>query len=68
MTKYRVMGIDECGSEFFVADNLAVTVAYKMADEARERFEEARSIFVEEMIDYRAEAMARYDNDEMDLY
>ena len=68
MAKYRVMGVDECGSEFFVADNLSESAAYAKAEEARERFEEARSIFVEMMIDYRAEAMARYDNDEYDLY
>jgi len=68
MAKYRVMGIDECGSEFFVAHNLSESAAYAKAEEARERFEEARSIFVEMMIDYRAEAMARYDNDEYDLY
>ena len=68
MTKYRVMGIDECGSEFFVADNLTESAAYAKAEEARERFEEARSIFVEKMIDYHAEAMDRWMNDEMDLY
>lgn len=68
MTKYRVMGTDECGSEFFIADNLTETAAYKKAGEAREIFEEARSIFVEEMVDYRAEAMARWMNDEEDLW
>ena len=62
------MGIDECGSEFFVADNLTESAAYAKAEEARERFEEARRIFVEEMIDYRALYHERWMNDEIDLY
>jgi hypothetical protein len=68
MTKYRVMGIDECGSEFFVADNLTRTAANDAASEALEEFVEARRIFVEPMIDYHAEAMARYARGEEDLY
>ena len=68
MTKFRVMGTDECGSEFFIAHNLTENAAYKKAGEARETFEEARSIFVEEMIDYAAEAHDRWMNDEVDLY
>ena len=68
MTKFRVMGTDECGSEFFIAHNLTENAAYKKAGEARETFEEARSIFVEEMIDYDAKYHERWMNDEMDLY
>jgi hypothetical protein len=68
MTKYRVMGIAEEGSEFFVADNLTEAAAFSKAAEARETFEEARSIFVEEMIDYRALYNERLMNDELDLY
>ena len=68
MTKFRVMGTDECGSEFFIAHNLTENAAYKKAGEARETFEEARSIFVEEMIDYTAEYNRRMFEDEMDLY
>ena len=68
MTKYRVMGIDECGSEFFIADKLTKVEVAKKFIEATERFEEARSIFVEEMIDYTALYNERYYNDELDLY
>jgi hypothetical protein len=68
MTKYRVMGTDECGSEFFIAHNLTEDAAYTRAGEARETFEEARSIFVEPMIDYAAEARDRYNRGEEDLW
>ena len=68
MTKYRVMGIDECGSEFLVGTGLTEAEALTAADKGRERFEEARLIFIEAMVDYTSVYHKRWMNDEMDLY
>jgi len=68
MTKYRVMGIDECGSEAFIAHNLTEGRAIEVADDARERLVEYRSIFIEPMADYHKVWKNRWMNDEIDLY
>lgn len=65
---YRVMGIDECGSEFFVGSGLTEDEAVKAADKARAKFEEARLIFIEAEVDYHRLYRERLYNDEIDLY
>ncbi len=66
--KYQVLGVDECGQEFFIANNLSREAADKKADEAHENYPEARSIFVEMMVDYYAEWQQRWEDGTQDMY
>jgi hypothetical protein len=70
---YIIMGKDECGSEFRPAfKNFASEdQAYEHLGEAREQYQEARSLWVEELHDkayYQSQQQSSYDRDDYDLY
>lgn len=69
---YIVMGIDECGSEFRPSEYKWSTTdkAGEELLQLKELYEECR-FHVEQLRDkgyYQRQAMARFDNDEQDLY
>jgi hypothetical protein len=69
MTKLRVMGIDECGTEFCIATDIThADRAERIVDECLENHVEWRSVWVEHVRDYYAEHAARYARGEEDLW
>lgn len=66
--QYRVMYIQEEGSEACYADGLTEEKAYEAANELRESYPEARSIFIERQRDYNAEYLALQDDGYGDMY
>jgi len=63
MDRYQIIGTDECGQEFFVANNLKESQVSKKLKKARETYEEARGFSVELMVDYYARAQSEYDDE-----
>ncbi len=65
--KYRVMGIDECGTEFCVANDLTKLQAWNKLFAAQEEYPECGGFQVELQVDYHA-MYANMDEDELYMH
>ncbi len=65
--KYRVMALDECGTEVCLANDLSHKKAWDFAGQAREDYPEYRCFDVELQVDYHA-MYANMDEDELYMH
>ena len=63
MSLYRIMAVDECGTEVCIKNDIrSINAAETQCANARENYPEWRGFHIEHQRDYYAEAMENYDN------